>query len=224
MESSRAVCSISVPHDGHVAWCSSSRACWRASSSPSSAAGIHFRTVLQLLMLGSSQEFLQRRLQRLGCAEDERLDGTFGTAERGADVLVVEAVHPREQHGGPLLGGERGQGRLESCRQLTPRRPRLGIDRSRVGELRALALLLAIARAQEVDASPPLRTPQIVQAEVGDDLVEPGAEARVGAITRAEPEDLDEHILDDFLRTCVAADEPASVAEHPGAVLAEELA
>src|SRR5262245_1574758 len=224
IESRRAVCSISPLQVAHVATCSSSRACWRGSSSPSSAAGIHFRTVLQLLMPGSSQKFLQRRLQRLGRAEDERLDGTFGTAEGGAHVLVVESIHPREQHGRPLLGGERGQRRLQVRRQLAPRCSRLRVERGWIGDLRALALLFAVARGPEVDASPPLRTPQIVQAEVGDDLVEPGAEARFRTIARAEPEDLDEYILDDFFRTRVAADQPTGVAEHAGAVLAEELA
>src|SRR5262245_56043676 len=207
IESSRDVCSISAPHDGHVATCASSRARWRASSSPSSAAGIHFRTVLQLLMPGSSQKFLQRRLQRLGCAKDERFDGTFGTAERGGHILVVEAVHPREQHGGPLLRGKCRERRFQAHCQLAARRSRLRIDRGGIGDLWALGLLLAIAGGPEVDPSTPLRAPQIVQAEIGDDLVEPCAEARLGAIARAEPEDLDEHVLDDFLRARIAADE-----------------
>lgn len=159
----------------------------------------------------------------MGGAEDERLDGPLRAAERFGDVLVTEPVHAGEQHGRALLGREGGERLLEPLGQLASGRTRLRIDRGWIGELRPISPLVAIALRPEVDPPPPLGPAEIVQAEVGDDLVEPGRKACFGAVAVAEPEDLDEDVLDHFLRPCMATDESPGVGVHTGAMLAKEL-
>src|SRR2546428_8668868 len=141
----------------------------------------------------------QRLLEGRGGAEEERLHGPLGAAERLRHVAVGEAVDPREEERRALLGRQLADRRLQLPRQLAARRALLGCDRRGVGELWALPAVLVVPRLPEVHSEATLGAADLVQAEVGRDGEEPGREAALRAVAVAEAEDLHEDVLGHLL-------------------------
>src|SRR6266849_10091006 len=165
----------------------------------------------------------ERLLERLGGAEEKRLHRPLGAAEGLGHVAVGEPIDAREEQRRTLLRRQVADRRLELTRQFAARRTFLGRDRRGVGELRTLAALLVVPFLPQIDAQTALGAPDLVQAEVGRDGVEPGREAALGAVALAEAEDLHEDVLGHLLRTGLAADQPARVLEDARGELLEEL-
>src|SRR5439155_2368772 len=170
-----------------------------------------------------SQIVSESPLERLSGAEQERLHGAFGGAERLGHVAVRQPVHPGQQEGGPLLRRQLRHERFEPLSELPGRGTLFRRHGGGVGQGRSLGTLLAVAPIPQVDPEVPFGTPHLVQAEVRGDREQPGGEAALRTVAMSEAEDLDEYVLRHLLGPGLAADEPASELEDARAELPKEV-